>query len=314
MPRYNRLGSLLDKAAKKNGSGKQGRLNNQRVQAKALARYTQAVRLFCAWVISMRLCSAINFEHLDDQASEYLEHLWFNGDSKLLAGDTLSGIQHFLRRKRILSGSWELYKAWNKAEVSEQVPPIPVFVLQALLGLAWSQGELGVVAVVACAFHCFLRTGEFLLVGSHNSFINEQFIGFLNLGFTKSGKRRGATEQVSIEDPLVGYLIQSALQISSNGLVFSGTSSAFRKLFDKFMAQLGLSHLNFKPYCLCRGGAVFHFSQHGKLDQTILRGRWESVRVAKLYINEGLLALTNFKFTEQEKAVLANHASLFKPF
>ena len=290
-----------------------GSLDERRVGERAHKRYKKAVVAFIWWCWWTQLPLALDYETLDNQAAFYLEHLYSEGESRNAAGDTLSGIQFFLRRKRILSGAWEIYKSWLKAEGPYQVPPMPALVLQALFGVAWASGDVGFVAVCALAFHCMLRTTEFLSACGTSVSLDSSNKGLVNLGKSKSGKRKGHNEFVAIEDPLVGFLVKLALAGSVSGRVFDGCPATFRARLDSYLASLGVSSLQFKPYSFRRGGATFDFQRFNSLDRTILRGRWESLRVARIYINEGLLAMTSFQLGPALNANLLEAAALFKP-
>jgi hypothetical protein len=49
-----------------------------------------------------------------------------------------------------------------------------------------------------------------------------------------------------------------------------------------------ISHLNMKPYSLGRGGATWLLQQGVPLDVILVRGRWKSLGVARLYLEDGL--------------------------
>ena len=52
-----------------------------------------------------------------------------------------------------------------------------------------------------------------------------------------------------------------------------------------------LERLNYKPYSLRRGGATHDYMQKGILEPILLRGRWHSIAVARLYLEDGLAQL-----------------------
>ena len=71
------------------------------------------------------LAQADTYEELDNQLSEYLEWLWDSGFSKHDAGDTICGIQHFLRVKRRFPAAWALFKAWTLLEAPVRARQYP---------------------------------------------------------------------------------------------------------------------------------------------------------------------------------------------
>ena len=103
-------------------------------------------------------------EQLDDIYFEYMGSCWLEGEPRSLVADGLSGLCHFLKRRRILSGSWKLLSVWEKWEVLHRTPPLPVEAILAIISLAIEYNDFEFAAVVAIAFHCMLRTAEALQV------------------------------------------------------------------------------------------------------------------------------------------------------
>ena len=77
--------------------------------------------------------------------------------------------------------------------------------------------------------------------------------------------------------------------------VWPHSASAFRKMFAECVNAFHLTELNFKPYSLRRGGATHDYIQQGVLEAILLRGRWHSLAVARLYLEDGLAQLPNLK-------------------
>ena len=59
-------------------------------------------------------------------------------------------------------------------------------------------------------------------------------------------------------------------------------------LFDETVRGVGLPRMAWKPYSLRRGGATDDFGHHANFDRTTERGRWQSSRTARIYINEAV--------------------------
>eukprot|EP00971_Amphidinium_carterae_P176932 3508315-Amphidinium_carterae.1 len=66
---------------------------------------------------------------------------------------------------------------------------------------------------------------------------------------------------------------------------------AFRCGFAAVVRSLGLKFLALKPYGLRRGGATELFRTARSMDLVVVRGRWGSQKVARIYVNEGLMDL-----------------------
>jgi hypothetical protein len=66
---------------------------------------------------------------------------------------------------------------------------------------------------------------------------------------------------------------------------------------------MGLQKHAFRPYSLRRGGATAVFQQTKSMEAALLRGRWESTRVARLYISDALSYIPSIK--------MSTHTTLF---
>ena len=64
-----------------------------------------------------------------------------------------------------------------------------------------------------------------------------------------------------------------------------------------------LSH-NFRPYSLRRGGATWVFQTTGSMEMALLKGRWGSSRVARLYIADGISFLPGMTHTDFARDML----------
>ena len=83
-------------------------------------------------------------------------------------------------------------------------------------------------------------------------------------------------------------------------LLISKGQHHFRKVFGEVLCSLDLQDWGFKPYSLRRGGATYHFRIFNSLSKTVIYGRWQSPKSARLYINDGLATLAQFSFPDQE--------------
>ena len=69
----------------------------------------------------------------------------------------------------------------------------------------------------------------------------------------------------------------------------------FREVFRALVAKVGLPPEDWQPYSLRRGGATADFRHHGRMDLTMIRGRWANQRTARIYVNDALAALAELK-------------------
>ena len=290
-----------------------GSLKELRVGAHAEERYLRAVRGFCATLQAWQGPLASDYEALDRQLAAYVDLLWCEGMSKNLAADTLSGAQHYLQVKRRFPASWKLITVWSQRELPTRAPPMLPEVAVALCGVALRRQLPGVGLCCLLGFHCMLRTVECFTATVGQLSINEQHQGVLALPLTKSGLRKGAAEMVTVDDPWICLLARRLLHNRAPGECICELSlPRFRKCFKEALAELGLQNLELKPYSLRRGGASWDFRQGGDIQRTIFRGRWDSVRTAKIYIVDGTAALAEHRLSDSQRAQIQAAASSVK--
>ena len=168
-----------------------GPLHRHRVSAKTYARYLHAAQQFTTWVTASGMPLAVSLDELDAQACRYLEQLWAHGEGRNLAGDTLSAVQHFLHKRRILTAAWGLFSAWGRLEVPDRAPPLPLQVLYAFCGLALSERKPALSAALALGFHCLLRTSELLTMRWCQVTLGADHRGVVTLPWTNQGRGAG---------------------------------------------------------------------------------------------------------------------------
>ena len=270
-----------------------GSLHSLTVQPATRARYDKALAGFFAYLRSVGQELPREKRLMDGFACDYLEHLWSNGEGRAKAADTLAGLQDTQPQlKGSLPGAWRLLRTWNSNEIPSRAPPLPVEILEAMIGYSLFKGEPLFALSLLLGFYGLLRTGEILaLTRKQVTVSREGETAILSLGLTKSGKRQGAAESVTLH--LFDAIRRLAVWVQdSQGPLLLCTSAAhWRTQFSRTIEALGFSHLEFRPYSLRRGGATFYFRQHGSFDKLLLHGRWQSTKTARIYVNEGLAIL-----------------------
>ena len=87
-------------------------------------------------------------------------------------------------------------------------------------------------------------------------------------------------------------------QVTRQDASLTGPSHKWRKTFADVLTAVGLSHLDYRPYSLQRGGATYFFQNHGRFDSLLVLGRWQSASTARIYLNERLAVLAEMsRFT-----------------
>ena len=288
-----------------------GRLRDNLIEKRTLERYVKAATFFSWWLMQMTLPPASDYEQLDLQLCNFLEYVWQCGESKGLAGDTLSGVQHFLMVRRKFSGAWRLLTAWGKLEVPGRAPPMLPAVALGLAGLALLDGRLDYSAILLFGFHAMLRIGEAFAITRERVAFNCSFIGVVDLGMTKGAKRKGAREFVECTESFVGKILVGALRDLQPGeTLLRGSVAAFRQWFSHALVRAEVENHNLKPYSLRRGGATLCFQQSRSMSYVIERGRWSDAKTARIYVTEGLALLAQMKLSSAVTAKLESYATL----
>ena len=271
------------------------RLHELLIEKRTLSKYNLATQWFLQWLGMVGFAVASSYDQLDFQLSEYLEFLWEVGQRYNLAGETLSSASHRTHAERKLPYSWRLLGAWNTHKNPVRAPPMSRLVAHAMAAAALRDSQPWMALSILIGFHAFLRTTELLsltagqvLAGQyHNEVV-------LDLGDTKSGKRRGARELVVLDDPVTVALLKLALQhCDHTRLLINCTPMQWRANFERYANLAGLQGFNLKPYSPRRGGATAFFMVTGSVSLALERGIWQQSSSARIYLTEGRVVAQN---------------------
>ena len=274
-----------------------GSLKSLTVQPVTKQRYQEGLKKFFKFLKDEDLSLPTKRDDMDNLVSDYLEHLWSEGEGRACASTFMAAIQDFdpkLRRK--LPGSWRLLRTWNLHETPCRAPPITEAVLHAMVGWAifHKHFEFGLSLLVA--FHTLLRTGELLALQAWQIHMRSPADpAVINLGLTKSGKRQGAAETVTLTDRSTLKWLFAWKQKRPAHAYLTDKPHIWRQMFSDCLQNLNLNQWEFRPYSLRRGGATSYFVKLGTLDRVLIMGRWTALKTAKIYINTGLQMLADIQ-------------------
>ena len=243
---------------------------------------------------------------LDDRLSQYLNHLWLDDINVTYAGHTLSAFRRFYPQLRFrLPVAKQFFSNWKSIYAPRQAVPMPAVVALALAGVAFQLKEFVLGLQFLIGFTAFLRTGEITnLHPSHFQVFPDEGHIILALPATKTSRQR--MESVEIHDPLLASLAAAILHSPHAAHLGSLTPSQFRNLLRRLLTFLQLSSLNLSGYSLRRGGASHAFANGQHFDSLLVRGRWQSVRTARQYLDSGRAALVQLTMPD-EAIPLVNH-------
>ena len=98
-------------------------------------RYHEALLMF-QWFICI-FCFGLDctdMVELDRALCHFLELAWEEGEPMFRAGDTISGLQHAINRRRVYPGAWRYFSAWSRSELPNRTPPLHPLVLLGAAG------------------------------------------------------------------------------------------------------------------------------------------------------------------------------------
>ena len=168
----------------------------------------------------------------------------------------------------------------------------------------WSQ-------LLLLGFHLYLRTGELMLLRVQDLlFAPSGKSCVLNLGYTKTGKRKGIPEQVTLRTPwLVVFFRLAVCDLRPGDYLWGGKTTSFRTRFDQALEQEDVKDMGFRPYSLRRGGATAAFQAGLSYDAIAETSRHSSLRSLKVYINDALAEALSFRFTPTQRKRLDGRAA-----
>ena len=274
-----------------------GSLRSLTVQPVTRARYAQAKESFYEWLRTENLVLPASAYQLDLTVSDYLESLWAKGHGRTSGSNILAALQDaepHLKGK--LKSSWRLMKTWVTHEVPNRAPPLTLDQLHTLVGYAiFKQHHLFALSLLL-AFHGLLRTGEVLALRARQVSISKvRGPAVISLGLTKSGKRQGAAESITVNSEDVCRRLHQWVKAAKPNDLLCGPSHSWRKLFNDTLKAVHFDKVDYRPYSLRRGGATHYFQLWNSLDKLLLAGRWQAATTARIYVNEGLAVLSELK-------------------
>lgn len=184
-----------------------------------------------------------------------------------------------------------------------------------MVGYLLDHDEPQMAFLIALAYHAYLRTGEILRLTNKDILLG-QHRGVVSIEPSKSGLRFNTREAIAIYDqgllPL-WELCHLPTPRRPEALVWRRSAQAFRCLYYQTLRSLGMEQEKFQPYSLRRGGATHDYMSKGTMEAIILRGRWRSISVARLYLEDGLSHLSQVRLTPQQWKTLNHYSSGLPP-
>ena len=275
----------------------------------ALSEKTQ-VRYYAALRKLLPVLEHLKHESfLDKDICNWIHHCWKTGESIATISDGLCGL-HFFQpwTRRKIPHSWKLFQVWRRIEVPSRAPPLTMRLVRSLAAYEVTQDNIEMAALLLLGFTCLLRTGELLELAAHGILIRNNE-GIVSLRNTKSGARHNAKEAIHFDDMITIETLRTLLQIrfrtsTSAGPLWTQPSSVFRARFKQLCDIFHLGPFKFRPYSLRRGGATHLFQTTHSMEAALLKGRWQSNHVARIYISDALSFLPKMTMSPESRTML----------
>ena len=278
------------------------------LQRRTIRAYRLSVERFLTFV-DVQCLPLRTQKHLDFAVSEYVNALYQEGDSLAQAGHLLSGLKRFYPEWRLkLPTASQYIKNWQKIHRPERAIPISWDLMQGLCGLCLHLGEDRLALMLYVGFFCFLRTSEMLSLQLLHV-IPHHKAHRLTIIIPYAKTSEGNPQVVTCTDSRVFALAARVKQEwSPEEFLWKGTPSAFRLFWHGLLEVFNFSGSDYTPYGIRRGGATWFFLETASMDATLHRGRWSCSRTARMYIDQGTLAMAKFFWSRRQKSLVQNWA------
>ena len=260
------------------------------ITQKTLDSYRKQVRLFFEYLHVHRICMPSSLDELDAEASEYVNHMYQEGEPHGYATTFVSGLKRLYPKcRKRLDIATQFCKHWTKTLRRKRAMPLPANVVVGMAGLAYAFGEPRVGISLLVGFLGLLRTGELLSLTVGHIKIASPRLCIVSLPGSKGSHQKGFDETVLLHDPVVVGLLRNVVtHLRPDERLFPGSFRDLDRAIRRYAAYFGIEGRSLTPYCLRRGGATWHFSKYASMDATQALGRWEHASTAKGYINQAV--------------------------
>ena len=281
------------------------------IKAATRTRYRRMVLLFFDHLTLYAIRTPRNLSDLDYEASEFVNHLWQEGEPIGWAGNFLSGLQRFFpAAKRHLPTAWQYHSNWASTILPNRAVPFTSLQIRGLAGLCIRISRPDFAVILLVGFICLLRTGEMVCLAWEQITLLENSLVVVALFNTKTNKRKRGSESVIFDDPVIRKLIVSTRRGRYTGPVLTTPPASFRQCFALLLDFFGMSAMGYLPYSVRRGGATWHFQTYGSMSKTCLHGRWSAEKTARLYIEDAMAAVGQSNMSRSQRRQLAELAQL----
>ena len=271
------------------------------------------VKSFFQYLVLFGICLPTTYCGLDYEMSEYINHMWLEGEPHGYAAALISAMARFIPGVRSqLSTSRQYVKNLERTLTRHRALPFTKRLVVGMAGGCYAFGRDDLAVVLLVGFTCLLRTTEALsLTPGQVTLVANGTKAVIFLPQSKGCVRSGVPDQVTLEDPLVVRALARCMEAKSPSVpIYQGSAKTFGDDVRWAANLFGVSHKKLTPYGLRRGGATWHFLRYGSLDATAVLGRWEQVRTARIYIQGAAASLAEWKLSTEQQQLLQRAGTL----
>eukprot|EP00971_Amphidinium_carterae_P063954 1265951-Amphidinium_carterae.2 len=272
-----------------------------RVQPATAKRYAQRLKALGTWshengfgqLDGLLACSG---KDLASILCVYVQYLYGIGAPLQHGLDVLAAVQ--MSRPEVsldIRPAWQMQRQWAKLAPVGTRPPMPEQLMLAFAVGAWALGLKRVSAVFVLMFHCLLRPAE---AGARqrsqlllpDDIVRGSLEAAIALPQTKTSDRGARLQSVAIEDQtVIDLLIRVFGSDPPHRSLVAGGPRGLQIFFNQIRDSLGLRGSPWTLATLRGGGAVAYLRQSGgNIVWLQFRGRWESFRSMRHYVQAGL--------------------------
>jgi integrase len=282
--------------------------------------YRKAAIKFVEWMDDVGV-EAVTFKDLDELMAEYVHLLYLAqptasptqgiyvryGVTMLLPEVTAHGLPI---TDRALAG-------WRARKPSTPWPPLTWDITVLIACSLARHGRLHAAVAILLGFHCYLRGSEIVELRRQDvSLPGDRRLGSVgmdpNSGHLRLRQTKTGTEQaVQIFDSSVLHLLAVICKSKKpSDRVFAFSSASLRNWFQAACRRLGLQQCGYVLHSLRHGGATRDFLRGVPIGDILSRGRWESNKTSRRYIQSGKALLLAVTIPESTSTLAAKVALL----
>lgn len=162
-------------------------------------------------------------------------------------------------------------RTWTTNEIPNRAPPLTEAVLKGMVGWSFFHEHFRFGISLLVRFYGLLRAGELLALQAWQFQVsNSTEPAVISLGLTKSGKRQGAAESVTITELPVIQLLKKWKAVASPYEYLTDKPHVWREMFQQCLKGIGVESWDLRSYSLRRGGATSLFVKVGSLDRVLI--------------------------------------------